>query len=181
MGNMSNPLINRWGSNLIWYHFWYADKTYSKQVQQDRIFSKLLETYLTYGIETHHNHFTNLYWYKKVKNNIPVTSYYRHVTITRPLIKMITTFRLRNSMTDYYRMRIWILRYSNWLIINMYWFHPNKNKKMVQKIIQKNIEHDFISTRNNLKPTSYRRLMGLYNLTNVYKLNKLTDQSLYTF
>lgn len=43
---------------------------------------------------------------------------------------------------------------------------------MVQKVIQKNIEHDFISTRNNLKPTSYRRLMGLYNLTNVYQLNK---------
>lgn len=181
LGNMSNPLINRWGSNLIWYHFWYADKTYGKQVQQDRIFSKLLEMYLTYGIETHYNHFTSIYWYKKIKKNIPVTSYYRHVTITRPLIRITTTFRLRKSMIDYYRMRIWILRYSNWLIINMYWFHPNKNKKMVQKVIQKNIEHDFISTRNNLKPTSYRRLMGLYNLTNVYQLNKWGEQSFYTF
>jgi len=178
---MSNPLINRWGSNLIWYHFWYSDKTYAKQVQQDRIFSKLLETYLTYGIETHHNHFMNLYWHKKIKKIVPVSSYYRHVTIRRPLIKLTTTFRLRNSMIDYYRMRIWILRYSNWIIINMYWFHPNKNKKMTQKIIQKNIEYDFITTTNNFKPTSYRRLMGLYNLTNFYSLNELTKNSQYNF
>ena len=178
---MSNPLINRWGSNLIWYHFWYADKTYGKQLQQDRIFSKLLETYLTYGLETHHNHFSSLYWFKRSKKNIPTESYYRHVTIRRPLIKIVTTFRLRNSMTDFYRMRVWIMRYGNWLVINMYWFHPNKSRKVARKLIYKDKEYDYANTNNSFKSTTCRRLLSIYSLTNFYTLNSVTKQPHYVF
>lgn len=52
---------------------------------------------------------------------------------------------------------------------------------MVQKMIQKNIEHDYLEVRNDFKPTSYRRLMGLYSLTNVYTLNKVINDTQYTF
>ena len=178
---MSNPLINRWGSNLMWYHFWYSDTTYGKQLQQDRIFSKLLETYLTYGLETHHNHFMSLYWYKRLKQSIPILTYYRQMTMTRSQIGVVTTFKLRKSMIDFYRMRIWILRYSNWLIINMYWFHPNKNRKVTQKLIQNSTEYDYVNTNNVFKPTTCRRLLSIHSLTNLYTLNDASKHSHYIF
>ena len=68
MGNMSNPTVNRWGSNSIWYHFWYADTIYAKQVNQDKIFSQLIDVYLIYGLESHYHHFNNAYWFRKPQN-----------------------------------------------------------------------------------------------------------------
>jgi len=180
VGNMSNPLINRWGSNLVWYNFWYSDKIYAKQVQQDRIFTKLLETYLTYGLETNYYRFGHRYWYRKTATAIPTAAYYRHTTIDRPSIKSATRLRLRNSMIDFYRMRVWILRYDKWLIINMYWFHPNK-KKITRRMLQNKIEHDYISFHRSFKTTSYRRFFAICKLTNVHTLLQSAPSTFYTF
>lgn len=178
---MSNPLINRWGTNAIWYNFWYSDTNYSKNIQQDRIFSQLLETYLVYGTETNYHHFNNQYWYKLKKNPLPILTYYRTITIKRPLIKMVTSLRLRHALTDYYRMKVWILRYSKWLIINLYWFHPNK-KRIKKKIFQHQQTYNFVSVDNSLKSTMYRRLKTLHSLTNFNVLNQVqTSNSFYTF
>lgn len=180
MGNMSNPLINRWGSNLLWYNFWYADTTYGQQVQQDRVFTQLLETYLTYGLESPYRRFTNEYWYKKKTSVIPTSAYYRHVTIDRPEIKSATRFRLRSSLIDFYRMKVWILRYDKWLIINMYWFHPNK-KRVTFKSLQNKIEHDYVTIHPSFKTTAYRRFFTVYKLTNLKKLTQTASSSFYVF
>jgi hypothetical protein len=179
---MSNPLINRWGSNLIWYNFWYSDTFYAAQVQQDRIFSKLLETYLAYGIESHRNRFSNLYWYKQSKVIIPATSYYRYVTIRRPVVKVVTTLRMRNGVKDFYRMRVWILRYDKWMLVNIYWFHPDKNKKRkITQAIRKKLAYDYISTDNIMHATTYRRFKTLKDLVDFKTLNSVLDTHYYSF
>ena len=167
---MSNPQINRWGANALWYNFWYADKNYGHKIQQDRIFTQLLETYLVYGTETPHNHYTNLYWYKTCKKSLPVMTYYRYVTIRRPVIKMITTMRLRNALQDYYRMRVWILRYGKWLIINLYWFNVNK-KRMKRRVYQSPSDNNFVSVDRTHQTSTVRRLKAIYALTNINTLN----------
>lgn len=179
---MSNPQINRWGSNLIWYNFWYSDRIYDKQVQQDRIFSQLLETYLTYGLESYSNRFGNLYWYKNSKLLILPGSYYRYATVRRPVVKIVTILRFRSSLKDQYRMRIWILRYSNWLVINMYWFHPNKNKKRkVTQLVRKKLAYDYISTDNIMHPTTYRRFVALRSFTHFKTFDNILEANYYNF
>lgn len=177
---MSNPQINRWGSSLVWYNFWYSDTNYGQQVQQDRIFNRLLETYLTYGLETPYHKFNHSYWYKKRSLTIPTATYYRHVTVARIEIRSATRFRLRCAMTDFYRMRVWVLRYDRWLIINMYWFHPNK-KKLTRKSLQNKVEHDYVSTYQSFKSTAYRRFLTIYKLTNIHKMTKVSSSPFYLF
>jgi len=180
LGNVSNPLINRWGSNLIWYNFWYSDNNYGKQVQQDRIFVKLLETYLTYGLENSQHRFSNKYWYRNKPKAVPVAAYYRYFIIDCLEVKFIIRLRLRCSMTDFYRMRVWILRYDRWLLINMYWFHPNK-KKITLSTLQNKVEHDYLSTQPSFKTTAYRRFFTLHRLIDTRVLLEATNPAFYIF
>ena len=62
----------------------------------------------------------------------------------------------------------------------MYWFHPNK-KRLTKKSLQNKIEHDYMSTYSTFKPTTYRRLMGIYNLTNINTLTNQTFTNFYNF
>lgn len=177
---MSNPIINRLGSNSIWYHFWYSDTMYSSQIHQDKIFSKLLEVYLSFGIETHHRHFSNTYWFKNLKKSYPASSYYRYLTMKKTAVSEEISYRLRVEMHDVYRMRTWILRYGKWLIINMYWFQPYKKRIVAQKIINKT-ERNYISSTNEAKSTCYRRLISLKSLTNIKNFLEIKKNDVYIF
>ena len=177
---MSNPTINRWGSNSIWYHFWYADTAYAKQVNQDKIFSQLIEIYLIYGLESHYHHFNNIYWFRKPRKCYPAHSYFRSLVLRKEAIGMETKYRLRVGVEDVYKMRIWILRYNRWFIINMYWFQPYKKRPVVGKIISK-IPRNYVSLKKTTHTTSYQRLLGVLNLTNVSKLSVVQNNSVYVF
>ena len=177
---MSNPVVNRWGPNSIWYHFWYSDKMYAKQASQDRIFSQLLETYLIYGLETQYSHFSNIYWFRKLKKHYPANSYYRSFIIRKELIGMETKHRVRFAVEDVYRMRTWILRYNKWFIINMYWFQPYKKRVVVGQKVNK-VSRNYLSTKANKSSTVYRRLSALTNLTNTNTMLKLSKGVIYSF
>ena len=177
---MSNPAVNRWGSNSIWYHFWYSDKNYAKQVNQDRIFSQLLETYLAFGVETHHSHFNNLYWYRRVKKKYPASAYYRSFVIRNELLGSETRHRVRITIKDVYRMRTWILRYNKWLVINMYWFQPYKKRAVVGRILSK-VSRNYVSIENRMRTTVYRRLISLNSLTDTSRISTLKKNNTYLF
>ena len=129
LGNVSNPSINRWGLNTLWHRFWFKDWGYSSCINQDRNITALVETYLLHGLETPNNFFSNPYWYSNNLVNLKRPVYFRWILAKNKTLGFRTTYRLRVQTTDFYPMKIWILRYSRWLIINFYWFQPNKYKK----------------------------------------------------
>lgn len=157
---MSNPSINRWGLNLFWYKYWYTDKTQQLNIQQDDIFSKLIHTYLFYGIIYPRNIFVNKRWFKsnyKIDYKIyPIFNekYYRWSEIKHGLLqeKIIKKFRIKKL--NFYYTRIWLLRYQQWLIINFYSYKPFKKSKRFKPSQIKNLDRfhtNVITYKTNIK------------------------------
>lgn len=114
--------------NTFWYRFWYSDTNYASNINQDRNFTKLINLYIYYGLSVPHNLFYSNYWYKNSLRTLNLPQYYRHLTLKNRVLGVDTNYRLRNKTTDIYPMKLWILKYDHWIVINFYWFQPNKKK-----------------------------------------------------
>ena len=178
MGNVSNPSINRWGLNTLWHRFWFKDWGYSSCVNQDRNLSQLIETYLLHGLETPRNFFSNPYWYQTSNVQIKRPTYFRWILTKNKTLGFRTTYRLRVHTTDFYPMKIWILRYSRWLIVNLYWFQPNKYKKRKVQKKWKSAEVTETPHKARIEISVKRRLK---TLTTFNVLRKFFSSTYYTF
>jgi hypothetical protein len=161
MGNMGNTLLNRWGVNTFWQHFWYADKYYSKKIQQDEIFIKLINIYLYFGLESSKSFFFNNYWFSNLSFSSNQWRYFRFAKHRHHLTSSSTIYRLRVGPSDVLPMKIWLLRYDRWLIINAYWFQPTKKKRKKLIVFKK---HPFDSYHYKAKSPKniLKRLRSFY-------------------
>lgn len=131
---MSNPSINRWGLNTYWNSLWYSDVRYSTNLKQDAIFEELLQTYLHYGLKMRSSYFVHPFWHKitnekyKLKVKKQDQKYYKAFTKWDFVTRDYIFYSLRTRQLDLYFMKIWILKFNNWVIINLYWFQPLKRK-----------------------------------------------------
>jgi len=128
---MSNPCINRWGLNTFWHHYWYSDSRYALNLQQDKLILELLQTYLSYGSDFSTNIFRNSYWYRTGVASAATNlwTYYRWITISNETLQSINTYRLRKESDEIFQTRVSVLKFSSWLVVNFYWFQPDKKKK----------------------------------------------------
>jgi hypothetical protein len=130
---MSNPLINRWGMNLFWYKFWFSDKNYYLNIQQDVLVSKLIYLFLNYGILLPKNIFTSNFWFKNkspsanyaIQHN---TKYYRVMSYKDNITGAVSFYFNRTKIKNIYFGKLWILRYQTWLVVNLYCFKPVASK-----------------------------------------------------
>jgi hypothetical protein len=125
---MSNPLINRWGLNTFWYNLWFTDYNFKNFYNQDKIFSQLLNVYLFNGLNLPYNIFANQYWYSKLFYRTTAPSYYKWITRKGSQFGELVRYSLRLETECLFPMKLWILRYNNWIILNQYWFYPLKKK-----------------------------------------------------
>ena len=152
---MSNPVVNRLGLNLFWYQFWYSDIRYSDYVQQDALIRLLIEIYLRYGANFSTTLFYNPYWYKTTKlySIFNTLKYYRWASVTNKVFKTSTTYRFRISNDNAIFMRLSLLRFNSWLLINLFWFQPNKFHSYLQR---NSMEHEYKHwVRANLSLQNY--------------------------
>lgn len=190
MGNMSNPCLNRWGSSIYWSVFWYSDNYYAKNLQQDRIFEKLLNIYLFYGLQTKTTFFFSNYWfYSKVANvNLktqalvtPTNNYYRWFEYYDSGLGKKFKDCLRIKTTDVYMMKLWILKFVNWIVINVYWFKPVKGKESADRYqfnVRAPYDYTFVNLGQNNNSTNIRRLKLL---TSQHFLKNLNQKLYYKF
>jgi len=127
---MSNPCINRWGLNTIWYNFWYKDFDFAYEHKQDCIFSKLLTLFLFYGVNLTYNIFANTYWYSTAYTKLAIRSYQRWITRKPNQFGEVVHLSVRKEADCVFPMKLWILKYSHWIIINQYWFQPIKKRRV---------------------------------------------------
>ncbi len=167
---MSNPSINRWGINTFWYSFWYSDNRYSENLKQDSLFIKLLNVYLYYGVNISSNIFANLYWYSKQFTFLQLPSYSRQLTFKNPLLQTQSSYSLRHKTDSIYPMKLWLLKYNNWLVINLYWFQPFK-KKHKQSKNKTFITRDLFNTPESKTYNSIRKIKTLFSINFFNKLN----------
>lgn len=143
---MSNPSINRWGLNLFWYNFWFNDKTVPLITQQNLFINKFIYIYVKFGLLPNKNIFISKYWYKSNKfnyksiNNDFFLKYFRIMEYRSKVFNQNSKFKIRNQIKNTYFSRLWILRYQNWLILNLYSYKPiNKKKTNSTSIFKKEI------------------------------------------
>lgn len=176
---MSNPCINRWGLTSFWQHFWYSDSRYALQLKQDKIFIELLKIYLAYGSEAPHTLFWNNYWYKTNPSPIDrkLSIRYRWSTVYDESSESYITYRLRLEGEEFFQTRITILRLESWLLINLYWFQPDKRRKK-RLSRTKPVVYTEAATFTKTKPSSLTKVKSLVTQK---QLQFATDSSLYTF
>ena len=180
---MSNPTINRWGLNLFWYRFWYADKNNSLIMHQDHLINKLILLYVHYGLLYPKNLFINKYWYFNYKIDYNLfydnynLKYFRLIEYKNKVLNEYKSYKIRTKVKNLYFSKIWILRYQNWLIINFYCFQPlaakrKKNKKRTKRTKSKKDLNFYLShDRNKNKFLIHRYKMFLFSFLNTF-INK---------
>ena len=172
---MSNPSINRWGTSQIWYNFWYSDVSYSRLVSQDRIFTELVNVYIEYGLNSTRSFFTNWYWFSHSKPELKSyynTYFWRYMSHKIQLGKK--NHLMRYKLDDVFNMRTWVLRYSDWIIINLYWFRPHK-KKITQISSEWCFDRDHLTTYEETRSTKLRRFRTLISYKSLLHHHRLKD------
>ena len=179
LGNMSNPLVNRWGSNIYWSKLWYSDQNYTTNLKQDSVFIQLLKMYFIYGLQTPTNLFCFKYWYftktkSLLKNHQAFTNkYYRRYSKNLALSEERDSYTLRVATKDIFPMKVWIFKYQNWILLNFYWFQPVK--KSAFKEVKKQPKTFSLLQSENTKSLSSLRRYRLFLTKNLYSVffNKL--------
>jgi hypothetical protein len=176
---MSNPSINRWGLNTFWHNFWFNDFNYSINLRQDKAFSILVKTFIFYGLNLSYNLFSNKYWYSNLYSHLSIKDYYRWVTYTPSGKKELSeNYQIRQEADCIFPMKIWILKYGHWVIINQYWFNPFKGRRKLMKIIDNPNNIDSFTTFKKPQYKNYRRIKTLFSYT---YLNTLKLKYYYSF
>ena len=113
----------------MWYKSYYSDFSYSSLFKKISSFEKFLNKYFQYGIFYKNNLFTNKFWFKNIKNtasqnNTPLyfrKYYYSHQTLT-----IEHSYFIRLISPEFFSLKLYILRYNNWVIASIQWFKPLK-------------------------------------------------------
>ena len=170
---MSNPCINRWGINSIWNHYWYSDNRYALNLKFDKILIDLVTTYLTFGMNVKSSLFYNPYWFKTslhpAKSN--TTLFYRWVSMYSDALRATSTYRLRIESEEIFTTQFNILKFDSWLVLNFYWFQPDKNRK-----------RRILSARTRLSSKAHSTSTSTYSsLSKFTALMKHSHQTQYFF
>ena len=179
IGNMGNPVITRLGRSQMWYRKWYTDFKYSSNVKLLKTFNDIVKAYFTYGLFFNTNTFINTFWYKNIphaQTKISQTNlYFRRYFYAHHKLTIEHTYLIRNTTSEYFSLRIYILKYSNWLILSVQWFKPVKHKKNNSTTQnQVNLNRVVYKTPGKYKPNTSRRLkVVLTNLVKILNTNNL--------
>lgn len=162
---MSNPCINRWGLKMFWHHYWHSDVRYSANLQHDALFIKLIQLYLLYGSNTDSSIFWNKFWYKTgpAPSLLNLHNYYRWLTVSNKTLQSINTYRLRTSPEEVFQTRVNVLKFNSWVVVNFYWFQPDKDKAKRARMSKiKSYTNSINSTK--LSPAALIKLSSFFSV-----------------
>lgn len=183
MGNLSHPSINRWGLNLFWYNFWYSDKNKDHNVHQDFFFNRLILIFINYGMFVEKDLFYSKYWYNKnslffkkridfLEKNEPIS--FRYVEYKNKVNSELALVKLRIKKKNIHLTKLWILRFQNWIVMNMYLIQPFK-KEVFRKKNQQKDDRFFEIADLSTKAFSFISLVRLvlfFKYLNKFQQNK---------
>ena len=131
---MGYPVITRLGINQFWYRHWFSVKNFKKNSKQDRLFLDLLKLYLDYGLSFSNFIFFNSYFFgnkfKRFKYNMPIYNlkFFRRYFFSNEPLGIEHSYLLRYKTGEYFPIRLWLVRYSKWVMLFFSCFKPVKSK-----------------------------------------------------
>lgn len=189
IGNMGNPTITRLGKTQMWYKKYYTDSNYSIFFKKTYTFENLLTKYFNYGLFLHSSTLWNKFWYRPsniFKGSTPLVYnknillyfrkfYYSHTTLT-----IEHSYYIRNKTPEFFPLRLYILRYNNWLVTSIQWFKPHKHTKLLnsKNLNSKNLiiplkQHSILN-KNLLRRNNRLKLLFFF----LKSYNKFTTKTL---
>lgn len=141
---MGYPVITRLGLSQFWYRHWYSDsnKNYFLNFKQDIMFTHLLKMYLQYGLTFNNSLFFHELYFnknsKQIRLNIILKNlkYYRRFYFSNDNLGIEHSYFLRYKTGEYFPLRLWVIKYSGWLILSFNCFKPVKRKISKRKIVK---------------------------------------------
>ena len=186
MGNMGYPIVTRLGLNQFWYRHWYSNsnKNYFFNSKQDVIFTKLFKMYLSYGLTFSSSiFFHELFYNNKLKNlrtstEVNNLKYFRRFYFSNDSLGIEHSYFLRYKTGEYFPLRLWIIKYSNWVIICFNCFKPVKGKQGSKSLTKR--EHYSLSPdlRLDKKAFKFNRFKLIFIF---FKKNFFNKQLTYSF
>jgi hypothetical protein len=167
---MGYPVLTRLGLNQFWYKNWYSDINFKTNFKQDKIFLQLIKFYLNYGLMFTNNIFFNEYFFNKNLKNKRLTSliynkkFFRKFFFSNDVLNIEHSYFLRYKTGEYFPFRIWIIKYSNWIILNFTCYKPIKNKIRSKMSIKKELS----SVNPALSHSSLRSKLVRYNILFIF-------------
>ena len=136
LGNMGYPVITRLGISQFWYNHWYSDSNYSylRNFKQDQTFIRLFKLYVKYGLTFSNTAFFHEHFFNKqskiirTSTSIKNLKYYRRFYFSNEKLGIEHSYFLRYKTGEYFPLRLWLIKYSDWVIICFNSFKPIKKK-----------------------------------------------------
>jgi len=131
---MGYPVVTRLGVNQFWIKHWYSDCNTQENLQHDKVFEKLLLLYLNYGMSYPANIFFHSYYFTKAARTPSFSTpeknirYFRRVFYSHPTLPIQHSYLIRKCSSEYFPMRLWHVKYNNWVILAFNCFRPLKQK-----------------------------------------------------
>ena len=110
MGQTKFKILNRSGYSVHWNNSWESKKNYKKNFINFLFLELFLEKVFNDSL------FVQDYFFIKNRNNI------KHNFLTKNLIflKKLNVFKNNLKKLKIFNSKIWIFKYQNWIIINVY-------------------------------------------------------------
>lgn len=128
---MSNPTITRLNKTQFWYKNWYSNNNYSSVLKKVSTFESLLSFYVNYGLRFQKPYLYSKFWYKTGSRK-PLRNYdkyYRKYYYAHQTLTIEHSYFIRLKTSEYFPLRLYILRYNNWLCATLQWFKPIKSTR----------------------------------------------------
>jgi len=167
---MGNPNITRLGKIQMWYKNHYSDFSYVSNFKKLRTFEQLLNTYFNYGLLFQSNTLLAHFWYKNpflkssINQSLPTktTLYFRKYYYAHKTLSIEHSYFLRLKTREFFPLRLYVLKYNNWVIISVQWFKPLKhnlvNKSNMNRQGMKKSNSTIIFKDNKFFQKKYKRL-----------------------
>jgi hypothetical protein len=125
----------------MWQRLWYNNNNFSTILKKTQTFESLIKVFFTYGLFINSNIFLQNFWYKTItakKFSLSLNSplYFRKYFYSHKTLAIDHSYYIRQKTPEFFPMRLYILRYNNWLVTSIQWFKPLKSTE--SKFFKKN-------------------------------------------
>jgi len=167
---MGYPVITRLGINQFWYRHWFSKKNFQKSSQQDKLFLELLKLYINYGLSFNNLIFFNSYFFKNTKLNFLGNSaelnlkFFRRYFFSNEPLGIEHSYLLRYRTGEYFPIRLWLIKYSRWVMLFFTCFKPIKSKHFANSQKKKEIQTTTSGVNHNLSFFKVKRFILIHTL-----------------
>lgn len=181
---MGNPIVTRLGITQFWYKNWHNNFHFSKTFKIMCTLEKIVNTYFNYGIFYQNNFFHHSFWYKNLllkqnileKNIFKKNLYFRKYFFSHQTLTIEHSYYIRLKTPEYFPLKLYIMKYRNWVIASLQWFKPlKKSNKILYNPNQNTLTFYTKKSPSILKLRKRLVLISLY----LSKFNKLANNNAY--